>query len=310
METESQINEPKVFRLKAMVVVRMIAEVAVGICLVCLPVVLLVTHQMDGYTQATRMLIYAAAAAGLGLILIPGHGFCVHRVHVQLDGLKVVSCFGTKFVEWNHVLTLCLRSGWGTKRYVIRRQDGEEITFPFLMKDAALLIKEIRSRIPVRDLTARGGTRVYARHRIGVIAQVVEILANVVFLVACWYFCIGFWRQFQVHAPAGVGVFDIVLVVGFCLALTLAVFVRIFCLSIAPSKVTTDGTTLELDGIFLKRKLAMSEVQGVLQPFFFLPDGLLVKTQKEWLFLDEHLDSIDELQEELWQKVGRLPGSK
>lgn len=288
-----------------MVVVRMVAEFAVGISLVAAFIFLWATHRLESYTTHMQMLMAAAALAGVGLVLIPAHGFIVYQVNVELDGLRLIALLRRRFVAWQAVQTVSSRAVWGVRRFVVTTDQGV-MTIPYLIKNAGELIEEIRRRLPNRGRTTGGGIRVYGQDLATLLFQLVQLGLNIVFAGLFWIFLYGLWRQTQSGQVPPLGVIDLVLVGGFCLLLTLVLLIRIACLAMAPSRVTLDGNALELSGLFLRRKLDISEIQGVLAPFFFLPDGLILKTSKEWLFIGENLDAVDELQDELWQRAGRL----
>src|SRR5271155_2002410 len=139
------MREVQVYRLKAMVLARLLAELTVLVALIAIPIVLLVLGKFHTLHLAVRWL-FGVMAVGAAALL-PVFGFLDWQVKADLDGLSVSSLFRQQKCQWSAAKTLPRRSSWNWQRYVID-YDGGSLNFPVLLGKVDQLVQTIRNHLP------------------------------------------------------------------------------------------------------------------------------------------------------------------
>src|SRR5262249_13779592 len=121
------VQTNKTYRLKLMVLARLLAEVTVLVILLLLPGGLWIAGKLGGFPPYGKLLLFALS--GVALLALPCYGFLTVAVQVCEQGLTTIALFRRRFVEWWKIKGLRFRSSGFQRRYVVS-YDGGELTFP------------------------------------------------------------------------------------------------------------------------------------------------------------------------------------
>lgn len=281
-----------------MVIARLLSEMTVLAALLLLPVAIGLHPALQKLPLAHKIL--AGCVALCAACLLPLYGLINWVVHLDDKGITARSLLAKRFVPWEHMRKLSLKSSWSWRRYVLN-YDGGEISFPIWLGDVKRLVEEIKQRLPERE--ARGqksSASTYSQDLFGLAAQIARCAMECLFIAVFWGFALSLSHS------KGVSHGDFVLVLVGCIAATVVVGWRIFLMATTPRKVQLDDAGVRLYSFFYERKVGWSQLRGLTPSSFLLPEGLVLKTAKGWYFLSAGLGAIDEMESELKR---RLSGS-
>lgn len=292
----SNFIESKTYHLKGMVLLRMLAELTVLGILIALPIVLWLVGIFAKLSFISQALLVVAAA--VAAMVAPAYGFITTNVSIDVYGFYARSLFRKQFILWRDVEGLRLRSAFGWRRYVLVGATNEEISFPVWVHEIEDLVDKIRSQIPEGGrMVAVSGVRVYAQDRTATLFQISKLLIGLGFVVVFWIFYASL--QARKHADPS----DAWIILGATVIFTCAMLYRSYVIVMMPRVVSTDETGLIVQTWFKRAQLSWSELKAITLPLFFLPEGIVIKTEKGKYLIGNQLDAFDELQDELKDKL-------
>ncbi len=284
----------KTYSLKPMVVIRLLAEATALLALVASPVVLLILHRFQQLPFPARTIVCIIAV--FALALLPLYGFITWRVSADDDGLTAISLYNKQRALWTQLKKLSFKSSWGFRRYVVSGDDCE-LTFPFWLVNVKELVALIRERIPSIGSSRLGGRRLFKQDVFGIFTQFGRVLMGLVFIVIFWSFLV------TVHGGKTLGQGDYLLVLCGCLLATGLVGWRCLVLALIPRALELTGDGLIVRTCFFSRRVVWADVKALAPSYFLLPEGLMLKTAAGSFLLTEELDSIDELEQTIKEKL-------
>ncbi len=291
----------RVYRLKAMVLARLLAEVTVLLILVLLPPTLLLLNRFAELPYYVKMILPVLSI--IALCVLPGYGFVTCSVRVNEEGIATRALFKRQFACWDNIRTLALKTSFGWRRYTLSGQ-GVDMTFPVWLNEVRQLTEFIRARLPGGGRTAGGGERTYHQDIFSLLVQFLRLCANLVFIVIFWMF----FRSLSAPGAAAGGKghldpLDTWLILSACIVFTLIMVLRCVMIALMPRALTVGPDGIELRGLFFKRQFCWRDVKELSPPSFILPEGYLLKTRGGWFLLGESLELFDELQDELMRRL-------
>jgi hypothetical protein len=285
------VQENKTYRLKLMVLARLLAEVTVLVILLLLPGGLWIAGKLAELPGYGKCLL--VALSGIALLALPCYGFLTAAVRVSDQGLTTIALFRRRYAEWWKIKGLRFRSSGFLRRYVVSYQGGE-LNFPAWLDNQKELVDLIRNRLPQEAATE---SRLYKQDTIGFAYQILRVLLGATFIIVFWFF------YMQVGTAKTTNVADSALLLTVCIAVTALVGWR--CLVIASMPRWVQLTTSELvisSGLKVKRVL-WSDVKKLVPAFFLLPDGFMLSTKRGSYLLTESLDDADSLVEAIRERL-------
>lgn len=285
----------KIYSLKPMVLIRLLAEMTVLLVLIGLPACTIFVPRFQHLPLAPRLAIYTVSV--LALCILPFYGFITWRVKVDDLGLTVIALFKRQFAEWSQLEKLSFKSSWNWRRYIVAF-DGGELSFPIWLVNLKELVQLIRDRLP-EEGSARGAMRqrVFKQDLFGLSMQSGRVLLGVLFIAIFWYFF------FTVSGGKSLSRTDYLLVLAGCIAATVLVGWRCLVIALMPKSLELTDSELIVRTIFFERRLPWSQVKGVGPSFFMLPEGLMLRTAGGSFLLTEELEAVDELEEAIVRKL-------
>ena len=116
------------YRLKSMVMARILAELTVFSILLALPLVAFLQGWFASMEQAWIIVLFVLAL--LSAAMIPVYGFITWRVRVTETGLVTRSIFQTQTRDWRTIKGISRRSNFNWQRYVVESEDGDIVLQP------------------------------------------------------------------------------------------------------------------------------------------------------------------------------------
>jgi hypothetical protein len=294
-----------VYRLKGMAAVRILAEVAMLLILVALPLVLLCIGQF--FQLMLTMKIVCIGTCLVSLLILPFYGRLPYKVQLDDEGIRAVAVLGLRKVQWQETTGLTLKTSWGWRRYVVTASSGE-LSFPMWMTDLKDLVEAIRQRLPNRGYTGASAARdrIFRQDPVSLAIHGFKLLCSLVFIAVFWTFALSLVLHGGHGGRAGGAMDDhgdALIIVAVCLLITVFMLIRCFFMALMPATVVLKSGGLLVESMFFKREYGWEQVKSVRRPWFFLPEGILIFTQKGLILIGDQLDAFDELQEELSKRV-------
>ena len=274
------------YRLKAMVMVRMLAEATVCVLFFVIPIVLQLSGVLPGFPPAVRAMLLCLA--GIGVLLTPWFGFITWLVTTSDSGLKTYSLFKIQTVDWDKIKNLTRRSSFAWLRYVIESDDGE-LSFPVLLNKVENLVAEITDHLPATAGRLRSSHRVFVYDKQAFALQMLQSLAALIFAIIFWFF-------FAAKMNIKHNTTDTVLLLCFCAFITLIFVWRFKVVATMPRALETTKEALVITTYFGRRAIAWKDVKNVSLPVPLLPEGFTVKTNKGSFLIGAAMEAADELQ--------------
>ena len=301
----SQKDKEKIirYRLKTMVIARICAEFTVLVILILLPIVLFSVGILESMAAAYKVILIALAI--IAALLVPVYGFITFLVEVRDRGLTARALFRQQSCAWHEVKKISRRSNWNWLRYVVELQDGE-LTFPVWLKDCDKLVTTIRTRLP-----GGGGAtsifRKFSQDPISLIFQAFQAIFGLGVVVVFWFFYVEMTHEQSMQS------FDSMLILFFCLALTILAAWRSGKIALMPRSIELTARDLVVKTIFYEKEIPWTEVRSVKASLPLLPEGFTISTKEGSYLIGNGMDSLDELvgaissrcSKEIEKKTGR-----
>ncbi len=285
----------KTYTLKPMVLIRLLAEITVLILLLLLPAVMLAVPTFSKLPLAPRLAVYVVALLALGML--PFYGFVSWRVRVNQDGIATDALFKRRFAHWHELEKLRYKATLGWRRYVVSFAGGE-LAFPVWFADLKELVQLIRDQLPAGgDARCQPANRTYKQDLFGLVVQFGQVVLGLLFISVFWFFFA------TVGSGKTLSVADYSLVLFGCSVATIYIGWRSWVIALMPRALELTESELIVKTCFFERRFKWHQVKSVGPSFFMLPEGLMLKTAGGQFLLTEELDSVDELEAAVRDKL-------
>lgn len=281
----------KSYRLRMMVLVRIMAEVAALVIVAILPVVLLFLgkFQILPLPWKIAMSIMAVGAA----MIVPFYGFVTWKVRTDEDGLTAVTAFKRKTIAWNEVRALVKRSTWNFPRYVVEGASGEA-SFPVWLDNLSELLERIKDHLPAGSASFNP-YRMFRQDPVILAMHMAQSAAGLLFLGVLWFF-------YAETLKKGNGS-DSLMVLIFCLIATAILLWRLFIILLMPLSVEVKLEFVVIKTCFFTVALPWEKILSVKPTMPLLPEGFMIKSPKGWYLVGNGMDRSDELEAALKDKI-------
>jgi hypothetical protein len=276
-----------------MVLARIFAEITVLLILVLLPAILAITGHLQAAPLTAKFLIFALMLiAGL---LLPAYAFVTWLVVIDKHGLTAMSLANHQRCEFHQMKRMSRRSNWNWVRYVIEHQQGE-LTFPIWLVNCEELVETVKQRIP-----GGGGVgspfRKFRQDKISLLFQCMQAMLGIGLVVVFWIF-FGELAHSKLSNQA-----DLVIVLVFCLAITMIFLWRSTVIFLIPRSVELTPSGIIVDTMAFSRRIGWQNVLNLRPAMPLLPEGFMLKTAKGSFLIGNGMDSADELVSSIQSKL-------
>lgn len=279
-------EKPKRYRLKAMVIARLLAEMTVLLILVILPIVLFFLHRLTMMPGGVQFLLIAIAVVSLAIL--PCFGFITILVVAGAEGLTSIALFKRQSCAWSDIKNLTRRSTYNWLRYVVQFEGGE-LSFPILLKSCDELVARVRAHLPAPALIAYNPYRKFKYDPFALGIQIAQSALAVIFLSVAWFFCAGIFKSSTST--------DSSIMLGFCVLCSLIFLWRTIVVLLMPRSVELTRATVVITTLFFQREYNWEDVRAVALPFPLLPEGFMLKTKRGSYLVGTGMEAGDELEQ-------------
>lgn len=294
MTSKNKSNLDVRYRLKSMVMARILAETTVFLIMLALPLVALAIGKFFEISLAWRVIICILPI--ISLLFLPAYGFITWVVTVTKEGLIARSIFQKKKLLWNELRSIKRRSNWNWQRYVVEGENGD-LSFPIWLKDADKLVSTIKSRLPGGGASKPNPFQKFSQDPIALSFQFVRAFFGIALVVVFWLFFSELYIEHQTSQN------DILILLVFCIILSGCVLWRTFVIMLMPKKVEITPPNLIIRTLFFSREYSWDEVKEIKASIPLLPDGFVIRTKKHSYLVDNGMNAADELVSAIQQKL-------
>lgn len=288
--------KPKKYRLKSMVLARMLAEITVLLILFVLPVILILTGNFQSTSITIKVVLFSLSL--IAALILPAYAFITWRVQTDETGLTTVSLAKKEHCPWSSIKRISRRSNWNWVRYVVEHQGGE-ISFPIWLVNVDELIELIRQHLPKGAGGAGNPFRKFSQDGISLSFQCMQAALGVGLVVVFWFF-FGELAQKQSTNQA-----DLSLVFAFCLIITMICLWRTSVVFLMPKSVELTPSGIIINTMLSSIRVGWQSVLKIAPSYPLLPEGFMLKTERGSYLIGNGMDSADELVSSL---QGRIAG--
>jgi hypothetical protein len=299
-DLSSPVPSPRqsIYRLKGMVLVRLLAEATALLILLLLPLILLIHGDFAHMSLTTRIIVCVLSV--VSLLVLPFYSAIAYKVKLDDEGVSTYSLVTSQHAEWTAISALKLKASWGWRRYVVSADRGD-LTIPVWMTNLPELVASIRQNLPNRGFGGPvAAQRIFQQDAVSLLIQSAKSLAALVFLAVFWTF--AYSLRPGAAAAQKTDTTDFLIVVGACVIVSAVVLLRVYLTSTMPRLVELQTDGLLVQTLFNKFVLPWDAIRRISAPWFFLPDGLLVAGKGRFFLIGDQLEAFDELQEALLER--------
>ena len=246
-----------------MVIVRTIAEMAVCIGLIAIPIVLELQGKMHSIPAAWAFTLIVAAIVASALL--PWYGFITWVAKTDPLGLTLWCLFKKQFCSWGEIKSISRQSNWNNLRYVLETKTGEDVSFPVQLKHSDELVKEIRSHLPAGAGSPPGdGVRKFQHDTIAARWQIAQALFGFIFIAIVWTF-------FNTLRTRTDSTLDSMIILLFCLVITGLLLWRTYVVALMPLSIRLADNEMVMRTYFFERKITFEKLLSIKPASPFLP---------------------------------------
>lgn len=275
------------YKLKPIVMARLLAELTVVAILALAPALLLIAGQFMSLEWPLKIiLIFLSVIATLifaGAMQIPW------KVAIDDKAITVVAPARKTTIAWEKIERLQLATSWGWRRYLIVHEGGTA-SFPAWMNNLSALVEQIRSRLPNRGMAIHAGDRIFRVQTVTLSIEFLKSMAGVGLAALLWSFLFSMARTAKNQE-------DVIIIGIASLIVSLLALGRLFFSLTMPFIVRVEPDGLRLRSSIGGSQLKWQEISSVELPFFALPEGIVLKAGKRRILVPAAIEAFDELEE-------------
>ncbi len=295
-DSKTPAKKQKIYRLRMMVLVRILAEVTALVIVALLPILLLCLGKFQILPTAWKVAL--SIMAGGALTIVPFYGFVTWKVKTDDDGLTAVTAFKRKTIVWIDVRALVKRSTWNFPRYVVEGS-SEEVSFPVWLDNLNELLERIKASLPAGSASFNP-YRMFRQDAVLFGMQLAQSAAGLLFLGVLWFFYAETLKKGNQS--------DSIMVLVFCLVASGILLWRTVMILLMPRSVEVKLEFVVIKTLFFTIALPWEKIVSVKPTIPLLPEGFMIKTKKGSYLIGNGMDRSDELEQVLQGKIGeRLP---
>lgn len=283
----------RTYRLKLMVIVRIIAEMGMLSIFMIMPFILHALQKVSLLPLPGKIVLYSFAV--VSLFLLPFYGLITWKVKADDEGITAFSAFSRNFVAWQEIKRLMKKSNWNSPRYVVEGESSE-LSFPVWLESLDELVELIRERLPQKG-SVSDPYRKFKQDPLSIAFQFAQALVGILIAVVFWFFFAAF------NKSAGSSQFDSVILLAFCIILTIALSWRTYMIVLMPLSVELTRQDVTIRTCLFERKLPWMGVLKVGPSLPLLPEGFVIKTREGSFLVGNGMDFSDELEKAMADEI-------
>jgi hypothetical protein len=282
------------YRLRTMVLAKLLTEVAVLLGMIAIPVYMVAFGKLSSFRPPVQGMFITLGV--IALAILPWFGFITWLVTTNENGIATHTLFKKQFCTWGQIKGLTRRASWNWLRFVVEYEGGE-LTFPVLLNKCDALVAEIRSHLqPGPGGSGVGGAgrnseRNFVYDRVAMWLQIIQSVAAVIFVGVFWLFFTSKTQHFKHGSNDAISLFI------FCAVASLIFLWRCWAVFFMPKSIAVTKTELIVRTLFGERHVGWTDVLAVGVPLPLLPEGFTIKTKKGSILVGTGMESADELHE-------------
>ncbi|MDZ4836288.1 MAG: hypothetical protein SGJ27_21115 [Candidatus Melainabacteria bacterium] len=285
--------KPKRYRLKSMVLARMLAEISVLLILFVLPWILMLTGHFQTISLTGKVVLFALCI--VSTCILPAYAFVTWRVKTDSNGITTMSLAKQEHCSWSSIKRISRRSNWTWVRYVIEHEGGE-LSFPIWLAQVEDLIDMIRQRLP-KGGPAGNPFRKFSQDRISLLFQCMQAALGVGLVVVFWFF----FSELAQHQSTSQS--DLGMVFAFCGLITALFIWRTIVVFLMPKSLEITPSGIIIDTMLFSRRISWQNVLKIGPSYPLLPEGFMLETEQGSFLIGNGMDSADELVSSLKGKI-------
>ena len=285
MTNKNKTEVLAVYRLKSMVMARILAELTVCIILITLPLVAMGVGQFSNLPVTWQ--VVSGLLSLISALFLPAYGFITWKVTVTDNALIARSILQKKELPFANIKSINRRSNWNWQRYVVESEDSN-LSFPIWLLNVEELVKTIKSRLPGGGAKSNPFQR-FTQDPISLTFQFIQASFGVVLAVFFWLFFSEQWTKHSTNQT------DLYILLAFCLILTACILWRTVIILLMPKRIQITPPSLIVDTLFFSKEYAWEDVKKVDNSTPLLPEGFMIKTKSQSYLIGPGMDAADEL---------------
>jgi hypothetical protein len=294
-------SDKKIYQVKSVLLARMLAELTVFSIVAISPFILFGAGIFQKLHIIYRAMICLASPVTLGL----AWAICQipFRATIDESGISTRAFLKKRKATWSEMLSISLVNMVGWRHYRLTLQDGE-LTFPCQLSNVQDLVTTIRSHLPSRGRVKVGSTQEYSLAKL---AHLMLVGQSILWLG----FAIIFGSFVESVRTSNASVFDLALVLGLEILVSIAVIWQFVYVILLPRKVLLENSTLKIASLIKEKQLSLDQITSMTESKFPFPEGVKLKSEsKKSFLLSSSMDNFDELVEELRMRLDKANKSK
>lgn len=291
-EREKAEKAEKVYRLKTMVLARIMAEATALMAMVITPPLLFFFGGFAQFSAVVKFLFLAVAL--VAACILPAYGFITYQVTLCGSLLTAHSMLRKTSCRLEQITGLTRRSSLKFVRFVVEFEGGE-LTFPIWLKNVDELVALLRRSLPSYLGSGRlSSGRTFKQDGLATVMQVGQVLISLIFVVVVWLFTLAILRGGE-----GTGNSDMLLLAVFAAAASLVLVYRAYVVLLMPSAIKLTDSGIQVKTFFFTRDVSRENLTEVKEPMPLLPEGFVIASKQGDFLVGQSMDAADELEKAL-----------
>ena len=283
----------RTYRLKTMVLARIMAEATALMAMVITPLLLFFFGGFAQFSAVVKFLFLAVAL--VAACILPAYGFITYQVTLCGSLLTAHSMLRKTSCRLDQITGLTRRSSLKFVRFVVEF-DGGELTFPIWLKNVDELVALLRRSLPAYLGSARlSSGRTFKQDGLATVLQVAQVLISLIFVVVVWLFTVAILKG----GDASAGNSDILLLAVFAAAASLVLVYRAYVVLLMPSAIKLTDKGIQVKTFFFTREVSRENLTEVKEPMPLLPEGFVIASKQGDFLVGQSMDAADELEKAL-----------
>ncbi|HNH74730.1 MAG TPA: hypothetical protein PLF23_13180, partial [Candidatus Obscuribacter sp.] len=281
----------RTYRLKTMVLARIMAEATALMAMVITPLLLFFFGGFAQFSAVVKFLFLAVAL--VAACILPAYGFITYQVTLCGSLLTAHSMLRKTSCRLDQITGLTRRSSLKFVRFVVEF-DGGELTFPIWLKSVDELVALLRRSLPAYLGSARlSSGRTFKQDGLATVLQVAQVLISLIFVVVVWLFTVAILKG------GDSGNSDILLLAVFAAAASLVLVYRAYVVLLMPSAIKLTDKGIQVKTFFFTREVSRENLTEVKEPMPLLPEGFVIASKQGDFLVGQSMDAADELEKAL-----------
>lgn len=290
----------RTYRLKPVLLARMLAELTVFLALALAPLVLFAMGQLQTFHIVFRSMICLASPVGLSL------AWAISQIPFQLtlteNGIRSRGVLQKAEIGWSEMLSLALKTKIGWRHYLLTYKSGE-LRFPSHIAHIDSLVEEVRKHLPSRGRMITGSKQIYKMPVAAHLLLIGQAMLWFGFVILFWFF----FDSLRIQKAASA---DLLLVFGVEIVICVGVIWHFINTLLLPTEIEVLEDSIKISGFVSRKEVQFASITTFMPSKFPFPEGVKLRSGKKTFLVASAIDNFDELLEELNSRLKRIDEKK